>query len=349
QLHKIGVSVALIERAKRYPDVLRAEKIEPDQAERLRRLGAMDYRIPDAPPLGNTINYRSGGRSSFDTVEQYGISYHETVNSMRDGLLGGIPVVFDEIARIETSEQTQLAHTRSGQSIECRLIVMATGGSEKILQQAGVVRRSVPSLKSLTVGFDIKSTARVPPAFSGFNYFLDKRSEGVDYVTFFRVGERMRTNVFTQWEPRTPALKHMSANPRESLLVHFPDLEAQIGSFEVTGKVQFFKTAFYRLGNVKVPGVVAIGDEYQSVCPATGTGLSKLSTDVEVLATECIPRWLSTQGMGKNKIAEYYDAPAKIAVDNDSLDRWRYYRDRLSPTWKVQLYRLEHLAWRMRS
>jgi len=52
--------------------------------------------------------------------------------------------------------------------------------------------------------------------------------------------------------------------------------------------------------------LVVIGDAFQSVCPATGTGLTRVLTDVDVLCNECIPDWLATPGMGPEKIDRFY-------------------------------------------
>lgn len=344
-LHRQGVSVSLFDKSPKYPDVLRAEKIEPNQADALRNLHAFEHRMPPVPSLGITVNFRNGNREKFNTVEQYTISYHDTVNSMRREMLGGVPFQIDEVIGIRNGPETQEIQTRSGNLHEARLVVVATGGNEKLIRLLGLRRKVVHSLKSLTLGFDVISQKESGFDFTGFNYFLDRNAVGIDYVTLFRIGDRMRVNVFTQWEPRSPFLKHMSKYTKAALIEHFPDIEAQIGSFEIAGKVQFFKTEFYRLRKPIVPGLIVIGDEYQSVCPATGTGLTKLATDVDVLVNDAIPRWLASPGMGQAKIAEFYRSRRKIAVDEDSLQRWRYYRDRLSPPWKVQWYRLEHRLW----
>lgn len=340
-LAALGVNTVVLDRAQRYPDVLRAEKIEHDQAEVLRRLGALEHRQPHAPPIGVTVNYRDGVESAIDTVEQYGICYHDTVNNMRDRMLGDVALHIDEAASVAASADLQTVTTRTGRVMRARLVVIASGGSERILRTLGLHRRVNRTLRSLTVGFDLLPAGGGAFPFMGFNYFLEQPLLGIDYVTLFRVGERMRVNLFTQWEPRTPALKYYTQSARAALSEHFPELWARIGPFEVSGRTQFFKTDYYRLRNPIMPGVVVIGDEYQSVCPTTGTGLSKVTTDVELLVRDCIPRWLQTSGMGMTKIAEFYRAPQKVKCDADSLDRWIYYRDSLATGVRKQWYRVD--------
>jgi 2-polyprenyl-6-methoxyphenol hydroxylase-like FAD-dependent oxidoreductase len=64
---------------------------------------------------------------------------------------------------------------------------------------------------------------------------------------------------------------------------------------------------------------VLIGDAFQSVCPATGTGLSKVLTDVQRLCRGHVPGWLETPGMGAEKIAAFYRDPEKTSSDRRSL------------------------------
>jgi hypothetical protein len=51
--------------------------------------------------------------------------------------------------------------------------------------------------------------------------------------------------------------------------------------------------------------------------------LSKVLTDVDVLARECVPRWLRSPGMSTAKIAEFYAHPRKRRTDALSLSRAR--------------------------
>ena len=65
-------------------------------------------------------------------------------------------------------------------------------------------------------------------------------------------------------------------------------------------------------------GVVLIGDAYQTSCPAAGTGVSRLLTDVERLCMH-VPNWMASPGMAAAKIATFYDDPAKRAMDEHGL------------------------------
>jgi 2-polyprenyl-6-methoxyphenol hydroxylase-like FAD-dependent oxidoreductase len=64
---------------------------------------------------------------------------------------------------------------------------------------------------------------------------------------------------------------------------------------------------------------VLVGDAFCSTCPITGTGTDKVFTDVVQLCNVHIPAWLTTDGMGEDKIATFYDDPLKQACDEWSM------------------------------
>jgi 2-polyprenyl-6-methoxyphenol hydroxylase-like FAD-dependent oxidoreductase len=78
--------------------------------------------------------------------------------------------------------------------------------------------------------------------------------------------------------------------------------------------------------NCRQAGVVVIGDAYQTSCPAAGTGVGRLLTDVERLCTVHISRWMKTTGMPASKIAAFYDDAEKQAVDQRALRLAEYRR-----------------------
>jgi 2-polyprenyl-6-methoxyphenol hydroxylase-like FAD-dependent oxidoreductase len=78
--------------------------------------------------------------------------------------------------------------------------------------------------------------------------------------------------------------------------------------------------------NCRQAGVVVIGDAYQTSCPAAGTGVSRLLTDVERLCTVHVPQWLKTSGMPASKIAAFYDDDEKRNVDRRALSMAEYRR-----------------------
>jgi len=77
--------------------------------------------------------------------------------------------------------------------------------------------------------------------------------------------------------------------------------------------------------NVRRPGIVLIGDAYQTSCPAAGTGVSRLLTDVQRLLAH-VTNWLETPGMDAEKIAAFYDDPVKSAMDAHALGQAEFRR-----------------------
>ena len=71
--------------------------------------------------------------------------------------------------------------------------------------------------------------------------------------------------------------------------------------------------------NVRQPGIVLIGDAFQTSCPAAGTGVSRLLTDVTQLCLTHVPAWFATPGVSAGKVGQFYDDADKQAVDAHAL------------------------------
>jgi 2-polyprenyl-6-methoxyphenol hydroxylase-like FAD-dependent oxidoreductase len=105
----------------------------------------------------------------------------------------------------------------------------------------------------------------------------------------------------------------------------------------------------YASDGFRRPGVVLIGDAFQTACPAAGKGLTRALTDVERLCTVHIPQWLMTPDMAVEKINAFYDDPVKQACDAQATHtahyrralttgtelRWVLHRRRLQMQWFV--------------
>jgi 2-polyprenyl-6-methoxyphenol hydroxylase-like FAD-dependent oxidoreductase len=114
----------------------------------------------------------------------------------------------------------------------------------------------------------------------------------------------------------------------------------------VQGKIEPFKIDLYRMQQCARARMVLIGDAYQSVCPSTGTGLSKVLTDVDVLCNEFVPRWMAAGSIATSDVAAFYAHERKKAVDDHALRDALAGRDSVLATslrWRVR--RLVH-AWR---
>lgn len=326
-----GIRCVLIDRRATFPDLFRAEKIEPDQAALLRSLGLLSLRRPLAPPVGTIMDFATGGAGTVDTIEQYGISYADTVNSLREDLPELCDFRVDEVVAITADGKNPVVGLASGASIGCRLVVLAAGGSDALARSLGLTRTYRHDLISLTYGFDLEYAESRDPYIRGLNVQAPKNSVGIDYLTVFPIGSRRRANLFTQQRPKDPIVGSLKADFQGTLARVFPEAGDRLGPWSVTSKIQVVPTTYARMrGSRSVPGVVVIGEEYQSVSPTTGLGLSKVLTDVQVLCDSCVPYWLSGGVIDRRALRRFYGNSRKRAVDRKALGSWLYYRDTMS-------------------
>ena len=154
-LSRQGLDVLLLDCERSRTDPLQAEKIEPDQAALLRDLGLLDERVPAAPPIGVVRNFDGSGIQDFDTVEQYGMSCHETVLRLRDVAARGSRVETASVRWVRPDPVRPRVGLDDGREISARLVVVATAGHGGLPDGLSLSRVVDDSLRSLTYGFDI--------------------------------------------------------------------------------------------------------------------------------------------------------------------------------------------------
>jgi len=105
------------------------------------------------------------------------------------------------------------------------------------------------------------------------------------------------------------------------LFALMPGLRQLTGEIEITDGIKIRPVDLYVAKQHRQPGVVLVGDAFSTSCPAAGTGVNKVFTDVERLCNVHIPRWLAREGMGEEKIAAYYDDSVRNECESFSLDK----------------------------
>ena len=125
----------------------------------------------------------------------------------------------------------------------------------------------------------------------------------------------MRANLFTYLDHRDPWARAVRREPEDALLAAMPGLAQFLGDFRVVDNVQNWTMDLHVAENHMRDGVVLVGDAFQTSCPAAGTGVTRLLTDVDRLCNRYVPRWLATPGMARSKIAEFYADPVKRKAD----------------------------------
>jgi 2-polyprenyl-6-methoxyphenol hydroxylase-like FAD-dependent oxidoreductase len=252
--------------------------------------------------------------------------YDTLVNAVRAQIPPGAAFVAAKVTAVSTGTDRQTIILSNGEKIGARLIVLATGLNNALRRMLGIARVELSPCHSLSVGFDMVPTGGGSFGFPSLTYYPERMAERISYLTLFPVGANMRANLFVYRGARDPWLKHLRERPCETLFAAMPGLRKLTGEFAVTGDIKTRPVDLCAVKGYRQPGVVLVGDAFATSCPAAGTGVNKVFTDVERLCNVHIPRWLATPGMDAAKIAAFYDDPVKQACDADSAARAFYVR-----------------------
>lgn len=317
-LARAGYSVILIDRHSVFPREFRVEKVAGDQIEKLRRLGLLDRLSTAAAAFDEIVNIRRGRFLDRTHARHYGIFYDDLVAAMRAELPENVRFIAGRVNALETGADRQRVSILDHHDVTARLLVLATGMGDILKRDLGIERHFVHQKQSLTFGFNLRPVgagAFKHPALTCYGGV----SDGIDYLNLFPAADVTRANLFVFRDHRDPWVKALRERPRETLIETLPGLVNAFGDFEVINRVDSWLTDITVAQNCVRNGVVLIGDAYQTSCPAAGTGVSRLLTDVERLCTVHVPQWMASPGMTAAKIATFYDDPVKQAMDQHGL------------------------------
>jgi 2-polyprenyl-6-methoxyphenol hydroxylase-like FAD-dependent oxidoreductase len=326
-LGRAGYDVTLVDRHALYPADFRVEKIGGEQVAILRRLGLLGALEASATRFDEIVNARRGRILDRTRTKHYGFLYEDLVATMRAQLPGSVRLIFGRVDDLKTSVDRQTVSVLNQGTVHARLIVLATGMGDMLRRTLGMERRFIHQRQSLTFGFTVKPAGDTGFRHPALTYYGEKVSDGIDYLSLFPTAGGTRANLFTFRDHRDPWVKEFRQNPQEILLATLPGLPKVFGDFEIVDRVQNWLMDITVAENCRQAGVVLIGDAFQTSCPAAGTGVSRLLTDVERLCTVHIPQWLKTSGMPASKIAAFYDDPEKVAADRRALRMAEYRRN----------------------
>jgi 2-polyprenyl-6-methoxyphenol hydroxylase-like FAD-dependent oxidoreductase len=203
---------------------------------------------------------------------------------------------------------------------------MATGMGDVARQGIGIARRTIEEKHSITFGFSLAPESGRSFDFGALTYYGNGKSNRIDYLSLFPIGDTLRANLFTFLDHRDPWIREFRRNPASVLLEALPGLEPYVGRFQLVDKVQNWTMDLSVAENVDKDGVVLIGDAFQTSCPAAGTGVTRLLTDIDRLCNVHLPQWFDTPGMKKEKIAQFYADPIKQSVDVLAIQQAGYRR-----------------------
>lgn len=346
-LGRQGHQVTVVDPHSSCPPLFRAEKIEQEQVLLLRKLGLLEHLLPYSGLVSEVWGSYDGRVFKTSPIEQYGLRYAEMVNALRAQMPPRVVYRIGRVEAITNSDRLQRVRLTGGEELTSRLVVLACGCSAELLASLGIRRRLVQRDQALGLGFDFAAESQSFP-FDGLTYYSMSPSALIDYLTLFRFRDRMRANLFVFRSANDPWVREFVYEPGPMLRRNLPKLTRVTGEYRVTSKVEVGRVDLYTMDSDPRPGVVLMGDAFQSACPATGMGLDKVLTDVDALS-ECAPRWLATPGMSADKVADFYNHPRKRDLDSRALQRAQDHR-RLaidpSPRWRIHRFLL-HAKWQL--
>ncbi len=321
-----GRSVALIDLNDAPRPEFRAEQLVGPQIGTLAQWGLLDAMTRGGRLYTEALNGRLGRIVDATRVDQYGVPYEAMVRAARECLPPGVKLTIGRVAEIDCGPEIQVVRMSSGAEIVSRLVVMATGLSTVLPRRLGVEYRTIRAGHSLAVGFDLGVAGATAQTFSPMIYYGEDTRDRMDYIALFGMHDVIRANLFCYQEQQSEWARAFCRDPKPGLLALMPGLAKLIGSFEVTSPVQM-RSNDLRVAQEPVrDGIVLVGDAFQTPCPAAGTGIDRLLSDVGILCDTYVPAWFVTPGMGQDKVAAFYADPTKRAYDAECLRIAEYRR-----------------------
>ncbi|HVY18746.1 MAG TPA: NAD(P)/FAD-dependent oxidoreductase [Bauldia sp.] len=320
-LGRAGIEAILIDPHAEYPRDLRCEKFDPEQVAILQRTGIADAILPAMGRADELRVARFGHVLDQKPGRQYGMLYHDIVNTVRRAIPPRIPRALAKVTAIETSADRQTVTLATGEKISARLVVLAIGLNPGLRHTLGLEKKELSHAHSITAGFDVKPVGRANFEFPALTYYPERASDKGAYLTLFPTPSAMRANYMCYRGLDDPWILRLRKDPYGALTEVMPHLEKAIGKFEVAGEMRIRPADLYITEGYEQPGIVLIGDAFSTSCPAAGTGAGKAINDVAQLCNVHIPAWLASDGMDAGKIATFYADAVKQDYDRRSIER----------------------------
>jgi 2-polyprenyl-6-methoxyphenol hydroxylase-like FAD-dependent oxidoreductase len=326
-LGRAGVETILVDPHRVYPPDFRVEKLSgAEQIARFRKTGLADAVLRKAAHMNENWIARFGILLDKAPREQIGILYDALVNAIRAEIPREVETIIAKAVSISTATDRQKVTLSNDETISARLVVLANGLNVGLRQMLGIERKIVSPCHSISIGFDIFPVSRPAFAFPALTYFSERPSDRIPYLTLFSVGNRMRANLFVYRGMDDPWLREFRLAPVKTLNAALPRLAYITGAFAIPGEIKIRPVDLYVNTGFLRPGIVLVGDAFESTCPVSGTGTDKVFTDVERLCNIHIPAWLTTEGMDETKVSAFYSDPVKKACDAWSLAKAYQFR-----------------------
>ena len=308
-LGRAGIGATLIDPQDQCRPDFRCEKLDQVQVALLRATGLADPVRRAATPIEKIWIARYGQLVLKRPNAQYGIAYPSLVDVIRGEARRVCEFVTAKVTAIATTPERQHITLSNGEVMSARLVVLATGLNNGLRHALGIERQETSKAHSISVGFDVRPAGRPGFDFPALTYYPERSSTRIAYLTLFPIGSVMRANLFLYRDAGDPWLRELREAPQATLLAAMPGLRKFLRDFEITSDVKIRPIDLYVTKGHRQPGVVLIGDAFATSCPAAGTGVNKVLTDVGRLCGVHIPAWLADPGMGAEKVAAFYADP----------------------------------------
>lgn len=325
-LGRRGYDVTLVDLHAVFPDDMRAEVLSANQLKLLKNLGIAEPFRAAGIPVRDVVGARFGKVVDRKRIDEVALPYQDMVATARAQIPSNVHFIVGRVADLTTGPEHQRVELSNGEVIHARLIVLATGLGEALRRKLGVTRRVIRPNHALTMGFDIAPAAGGPFNFTSLVYYGERVQDRFDYVHFFPRGAGRRANLFCYRDPQDAWVKSFVQRPEQTLLETVPGIRRFLGDFRVSSKVDLRPVDLMTVENYCREGVVLVGDSFRTSSPPVGTGVTRLLTDIDQLASVHLPNWFATPGMTIEKIAQFYADPVKQACDSDAAHGAEYRR-----------------------
>lgn len=319
-LGRAGHEAMLIDPHMEQRPEFRCEKLDESQLALLRLTGLADDVLPHASVDGQVWVVRYGRLVDRKPSVRAGIMYHDLVNAVRQQIPAKVRHVATKVTAVAADARPRIT-LATGDEIEAKLVIMATGLNPGLRDQLDVQREVLSPCHSISIGFDMKPEGDRPFSFPALTVFPDRPDQSMAYLTVFPVQGGMRANLFVYWGMEDTRLRKFRHQPKEALLDLIPTLAQFTGPFTIDGQVSIRPIDLVRVNAPERPGVVLVGDAYSTSCPAAGTGANKVLTDVHRLCSTYVSEWLGKTTVEAADVADFYADPVKAQCESDSLQK----------------------------
>ncbi len=320
-LGRAGHDAILIEPHMEQRPEFRCEKLDESQLALLRLTGLADDVLPQACVDGQVWVVRYGRLVDRKPSVRAGIMYHDLVNAVRRQIPASVPHVATKVSGISGNAGKQRIALATGDAVEAKLVILANGLNPGLRETLEIKREVLSPCHSISIGFDMKPDAGQEFAFPALTVFPERPDQAMAYLSIFPVRGGTRANLFVYWNMEDPRLRTFRHQPREALLDLIPGLTQFTGPFIIDGQVGIRPVDLVRVNAPERPGIVLVGDAYSTSCPAAGTGVNKVLTDVQRLCSTYVPAWLRKEAIEAADVADFYADAAKLQCESESLQK----------------------------